>query len=432
MRIRWTPVAASAMLVAGLGVVASAAAAPDSPPPHKLDLAVVADNDTVAPYHDIGFTMTVTNNARFPLQDVALRDGLPAGNDLSWALDAETGITGCTLTGDVGTQSVACPQATLDPGVSYQVHVLSHTSSSTATTVANTATATATGGASSASGMLTVSGDAAVTLASTDCRASAPDTGRTLAFDDEFSSDTIDTSKWTAGSLPFGGLNGSTHYHNRQYGSYILDENAHVHDGTLDLIANNVPVTNPDVPSIGTIPYTEGMVHTKNKFSRTGGYFEICAKFPNGKGLWPAFWLAAQNGNWPPEMDIAEWFGSLEALQIGQPFATGSNAGNMWQSNWLYSAAATTGWHDYAMWWTTTSPATIRYYVDGQMVHEIDGTTANLISNTPMYIILNSGTWAPATRGGPPDATTVFPNAFQVDYVRVYTTAPPQQANSAP
>lgn len=432
MRIRWSPVAASAVLVAGLGVVASAGAAPSSPAPHKLGLTVVADHETVAPYQDVGFTLTVSNDAQFPLQDVALHDDLPAGGDLSWALDAQVGITGCTASGGVGAQSVACPQVTLAPGASYQVHVVSHTSSSTEATVDDAATATATGGAGSASGAETVSSDATVTLRSTDCRASAPDTNRTLAFDDEFSSGTIDTSKWTAGSLPFGGLNGSTHYHNRQYGSYILPENAQVHDGTLDLIANDIPVTDPDVPSIGTIPYTEGMVHTKNKFSRTGGYFEICAKFPNGKGLWPAFWLAAQNGNWPPEMDIAEWFGSLKAMQIGQPFATGPNAGNMWQSTWLYSAAPTTGWHDYTMWWTTTSPATIRYYVDGQMVHEIDGTTANLISNTPMYIILNSGTWAPTSRGGPPDATTVFPNAFQVDYVRVYTTPPPQQANSAP
>jgi hypothetical protein len=98
-----------------------------------------------------------------------------------------------------------------------------------------------------------------VTLASSDCRASR-DTRRTLAFDDEFSSDLSDTSKWTVGSLPFGGLNGSTHDHNRQYGSYILPENAQIHDGALDLTANNIPVTDRDVASIGTIPYTEGMV----------------------------------------------------------------------------------------------------------------------------------------------------------------------------
>jgi hypothetical protein len=66
------------------------------------------------------------------------------------------------------------------------------------------------------------------------------------------------------------------------------------------------------------------------------------------------------------------------------------------------------------------------------MVKEVAGTTSNLISNTPMYMILNSGTWAPATRGGAPDATTVFPNSMDVDWVRVYTAPPPQPGYLAP
>ena len=301
---------------------------------------------------------------------------------------------------------------------------MSHTSKSTASQVVNTALAS-----SPNAGDATASNHIDVTLS--DCQNTPADATRTLAFDDEFNGGAVDTSKWTTDALPFGGYKGSTHYHNTQYGSYILPENLSEHDGVADLRTNDVPVVNPpDLPGM-TIDYTEAYMHTKSKFSRTGGYFEICAKFPAGKGLWPAFWLAAQNGNWPPEMDIAEWFGSIEGMQIGQPFATGGNAGNMWQSAWFYGAEPTKGYHRYAMWWTTTSPAKILYYVDGRMVHEIDGTTSNLISNTPMYIILNSGTWAPATRGGPPDATTVFPNSFCVDYVRVYTTPPPVPPDSA-
>ncbi len=431
MKQRFLPVIAGLVIVVALGAAARAAD-PPTVPSNKIDLSNVADEQSIAPYHDIGFTLTVTNSASFALSDVTLTDNLPAGGDLSWAVERQHGIGGCAAVGDVGAQSVSCPSLTLSPGSSYSLHVYSHTSSSTLATIENSTTVTFPSGAGASSRPASVTRTAVVAIQASGCRGSAQDSSRTLAFDDEFDAGTIDATRWTVGALPFSGLNGSTHYHNRQYGSYVLPENAKADDGVLDLIANNVPVTDPDVPSIGTIPYTEGMIHTKGKFSRTGGYFEICAKFPNGKGLWPAFWLASQNGNWPPEMDIAEWFGSLKALQIGQPFATGPNAGNMWQSTWLYSAAAATGWHDYAMWWTTTSPATIRYYIDGQMVHEIDGTTANLISNTPMYIILNSGTWAPASRGGPPDATTVFPNAFQVDYVRVYTSPPPQQTNSAP
>lgn len=418
--------AAAAVLVAAGGAVASSvpAQADAESGPHDVTVAAVADHDSVNQYQDIGFTLTISNNTS-ATKVATLGDELPAGGNLSWAVDAQSGAT-CTTSGPVGAQRLVCPQVELPGHGTYRVHVYSHTTSSTDAQVTDTATVTlgnGTRGASSA--VVRVSPGAS-------CRATPADTSRTLAFDDEFSGGSIDTAKWNVGVLPFGGYRGSTHYHNSQYGSYVQASNSYTQDGVLNLTTDNTPVTAPDVPAIGTIPYTEGMIHTKNLFSRTGGYFEICAKFPAGKGLWPAFWLAAQNGNWPPEMDIAEWFGSLEALQIGQPFATGPNAGSLWESTWKYAAEATTGFHDYAMWWSTSSPATIRYYIDGQMVHEIDGTTANLISNTPMYIILNSGTWAPASRGGPPDATTVFPNSFQVDYVRVYTTPPVQQPNSAP
>jgi uncharacterized repeat protein (TIGR01451 family) len=389
----------------------------------QIGVANAADAAQVVAGQNIGFKITVSNGAPFTAQDVKLADDLPAGGNLSWVVDAQSGIAGCAAHGAVGAQSLSCPTVSLAAGASYTLHLLSHTSSSTAATIAHkVAVTTSNLGANTAT-------DAVAVGAANRCQGSAPDTSRTLAFDDEFNGDSVDTTKWTTGTLPFGGVGGSTHYHNAQYGSYILPENVTESDGDANLIANNVPVTVTD--PVGTFNYTEGMMHTKGKFSRTGGYFEICAKFPEGKGLWPAFWLAAQNGNWPPEMDIAEWFGSIEGMQIGQPFATGSNAGNMWQSAWFYGNAPTTSFHSYGMWWTTSSPAKILYYVDGQMVHEIDGTTSNLISNTPMYIILNSGTWAPATRGGPPDATTVFPNAFQVDYVRVYTTPPPVQPNSA-
>jgi len=37
------------------------------------------------------------------------------------------------------------------------------------------------------------------------------------------------------------------------------------------------------------------------------GEFEIMAKLPRGKGLWPAFWLYDHN-DWPPEIDIFEGY----------------------------------------------------------------------------------------------------------------------------
>ena len=418
----WLSAGLAAAAVAFGGATAGAGTDPASA--RDLTLTNTPDTASVTQYADVGFTVTVSNRGPHA-RAVALADALPAAGNLSWGIDRQTGVTGCATSGAVGSQRLSCPSTSLSGHASLAVHVYSHTTSSTDAWVDNTATATV--------GRTRLTRIATATVRpSSSCRSSQADAGRSLVFDDEFDGSSIDTTKWNVGTLPFGGYKGSTHYHNTQYGSYIEPQNSYQSDGVLNLTTDDVPVTDPDVPAIGTIPYTEGMIQSKDKFSRTGGYFEICAKFPAGRGLWPAFWLAAQNGNWPPEMDVAEWFGSIEAMQIGQPFATGPNAGSQWESTWRYSDAPTTGYHDYAMWWSPSSPGTIRYYIDGQMVHEIDGTTAHLISNTPMYLILNSGTWAPAGRGGPPDATTVFPNAFQVDYVRVYATPPAQSANSAP
>ncbi len=51
------------------------------------------------------------------------------------------------------------------------------------------------------------------------------------------------------------------------------------------------------------------MINTYGTFSQTYGYFEIDAKVPSGQGLWPAFWMLPQSGNWPPEIDVLELLG---------------------------------------------------------------------------------------------------------------------------
>ena len=425
---------ACAVSMTGLGFTVPALATTSHRPGHAIGVSITPDATSVRPAQIIGYTITVTNPKPGPAGKVMLEDNLPAGGDLSWAVSSESGISGCSVTGPVGTQALSCPPARLAAGQSYRLHIFSHTWDSTSRTVTDTVTVLGPRHRRAAA-----SATIAVTPAS--CLSSPPGPSGQLLFDDEFNGSSIDTSKWNVGVLPFPGYDGSKHYHNRQYDSYIVPQDSFVKDGVLNLTTNNIPVTHPDVPAIGTIPYTEGMINTKGKFSATGGYFEVCAQFPAGKGLWPAFWLAAGNGVWPPEIDVAEWFGGLEALQIGQPWATGpppvwQTAGSKWLSTWVYSDAPTTSYHDYAVWWSPGSPGspgTVRYYIDGQMVHEIDGTTSDLIPDTPMYMILNSGVWAGATRGGPPDATTVFPNSFQVAYVRVYKTPPPQDTNySAP
>src|SRR4029077_3696401 len=72
---------------------------------------------------------------------------------------------------------------------------------------------------------------------------------------------------------------------------------------TLDTAPQNLR------PLINNYAYTSGEINTFHTFSQTYGYFEMRAKVPAVYGLWSAFWLKRENGDWPPELDIMEVLG---------------------------------------------------------------------------------------------------------------------------
>ena len=61
---------------------------------------------------------------------------------------------------------------------------------------------------------------------------------------------------------------------------------------------------NSDVSEL-EIPIGVGLVSCKEKFKY--GYFELEAKLPTGKNLWPAFWMSPFE-SWPPEIDVFEGY----------------------------------------------------------------------------------------------------------------------------
>ncbi|GAA2757855.1 glycoside hydrolase family 16 protein [Actinopolymorpha rutila] len=229
-----------------------------------------------------------------------------------------------------------------------------------------------------------------------------------LAWHDEFGAPTLDRAKWNT-VMDFPGRAGG-HYHNSSYGSYALDANIVLGQGRLHLITDDEPVVGDDPP--GTYAYSEGFVSSHDKFAQAYGYWEICARYPAGRGLWPAFWLVPQDRTWPPEFDVAEWFGGIDGMFQG--IASGAWPNVRWDGHWTYDAAPTTGWHTYALRW---EPRRATFYVDGRVTAAFEG---DFVPDKPMYVVMNSGVWMNADRGGPPDAGTVFPNSFDVDYVRVY------------
>ena len=235
-------------------------------------------------------------------------------------------------------------------------------------------------------------------------RANTPSSHWRLIWHDEFDGDSIDQTKWTT-TLAWSGDDGSWRHHNSNYLSYIMDDDVVVGDGTLKLQTQRRDVMNP---SGRVYHYTEGMIQSKDKFWSTYGYYEIRARVPveAGRGMWPAFWTLS-NG-WPPENDIGEWWTSNNRFHQGLAYRNGSG-GVSWDDYNLYSPLPT-GFHIYGMEW---GPGYEVFYVDDVAARTVN---ASYVPDVPMYLILNSG----VESARPPDVSTVFPNSFEVDYVRVY------------
>jgi beta-glucanase (GH16 family) len=198
-----------------------------------------------------------------------------------------------------------------------------------------------------------------------------------------------------------------------------------VHNGILTITAApSDPALRPD---LGGQPYTSGMINTSHSFSQTYGYFEMRAELPAGQGMWPAFWLLAQDGSWPPEIDVMEMLGhepgrlytSVHSLGAGQTAGDHTLAQAATQV-----ADMSDGFHTYGVDW---GPDSLAFYFDGREVFRTP-TPADL--DKPMYMIANlavGGTWP-----GDADATTPFPAQMNIDYLRAYQANPNASAPLEP
>ena len=229
-----------------------------------------------------------------------------------------------------------------------------------------------------------------------------------LIFADEFNVPALDSSRWSP-CYPWDSNprddQGCTDSGNLK--KMVLPA-VLVEDGLLRLRARENAVSGSDGKPY---PYTSGMVSSHDKFTTTYGYFEMRAKMPKGKGLWPAFWLLPNNREWPPEIDILEvicdytqyYYTTLHYKTAGNPHL---GQGISVEANADLSA----GFHTYAVDW---QPGVVTWYFDGKQVYQLKEN----VPAQPMYIIANlavGGNWP----GHPPD--TVFPAYFEIDYIRVY------------
>jgi hypothetical protein len=168
------------------------------------------------------------------------------------------------------------------------------------------------------------------------------------------------------------------------------------------------------------LAYSTGMISTFKSFPFQYGYVEARLKLPKGAGLWPTFWLVAENQIWPPEIDIFEVLGTDTSHLHFSVHTTDASLAQGHSSAAITSKLAvpdlSEGYHVIGMNWTAQR---ITLYVDGAWFAEYD-TPSDM--HQKMYVILHmdvgsasSGNWP-----GAPTDPSVFPASMLIDYLRVF------------
>ena len=231
-------------------------------------------------------------------------------------------------------------------------------------------------------------------------------------WSDTFDGGTLDASRWSAADTNVPTNNSLQDYR----------------PGQVSVADGRLKITTTDTPSRG-LPYTSGLVQTTT--GQQHGRWEVRAKLPTGRGMWPAIWLLSdiQNNPWPSqgEIDIMENRGD-EPSVTSSAFHYGTNPPfnhNFIERRQQTVAAGVTpnyhnAFHNYAVEWT---PRQVRFYVDDvhhSTIH--DAETGGFLSaqTSPMNLIINTAV------GGnfldDPDGSGTFPQTLEVEHVHVYQT----------
>ena len=254
----------------------------------------------------------------------------------------------------------------------------------------------------------------AAACAATPLAFAAPPPGYALAWQDEFTR--IDPSVWHIETFKGSGPQTQTYVNDGQHLSIVSDRDAT--DGrALQILAT------PDLKS--------GRLNTYNRVNVQYGYIEARIKLPYGKGMWPAFWLLGSNFftvDDPAcgEMDVMEnvgmrqWWGTNEASLHcpGHAVTASLHADYHLPSGQHFQD----GYHLFQVLW---QPDSVSFYVDGNLYqtrYRSEVAPSEWVFDHPFFYILNlavGGDWA-----GPPDSSTVWPQAMLVDYVRLYRGTP--------
>lgn len=220
----------------------------------------------------------------------------------------------------------------------------------------------------------------------------------TLTFADEFDGAKFDLKRWSP-HAPF-----SDSGRGRELQVWAPDA-LEVSGGQLHISArrsdNRVPVGYDGANR----QYVSGIVSTFGIYAQTYGKFEIRCRVPVGEGLRPGFALLPIPSGTLPAIDVFETTGGAPS-KIFFANRWGTEQTERSYGNSFEVPDLSAAFHTISMEWDQEH---IAWFVDGkEKFHSYDG-----VPRQPLYLVVDLAV-------NPPDASTVFPASFDIDYIRVY------------
>lgn len=245
-----------------------------------------------------------------------------------------------------------------------------------------------------------------------------------LVWKDEFTKDGVpDEKNW----------NYETGFVRNQEAQWYQKENAFCKNGFLIIEARKENRLNPDFVSKthsdwtkkrDSIKVTSSCLITRGKHSWQYGRFEMRAKIPVTKGMWPAFWTLGMHGNWPAngEIDIMEYYtGKILANACWKS----DKKETVWDSSTKTLSDFNKDWADkFHIWRMDWDAQWIRLYVDDELLNEISVDETMKYKNQkikpfqqPHYLLVNL---AVGGMNGGEFTSDNLPSQYIIDYIRVY------------
>ena len=166
--------------------------------------------------------------------------------------------------------------------------------------------------------------------------------------------------------------------------------------------------------------YVSGVLTTQQSFSQKYGYFEIRAKVPVGVGVWPAFWMLANDGGWPPEIDVMEGRGQRPGDLVMTTHWRIPTTQKIESCGFDFLLPdASMDFHDYGILWV---PDRLIYFIDRKPVSDIKVPVGY---DDPMYMIVNLAMGSKWFGGvGVVDGMSPEMVEFEIDRISAYQIDP--------